>query len=153
MRRSQKPTKTSQTIYARDPARSANSAAEPDTRTGLDGGAAPPDVRGPQITGRLRRGPQHAIVPLVCPDAFAGASALAQARAEGIFTRVHEVFWVAANERKCTKRSSNSPVASSPTDNSIHWVSRCQRALSRRCAKTDAEAGFCPVNRLRSTTV
>ncbi|MFI9076798.1 IS21 family transposase [Streptomyces sioyaensis] len=33
---------------------------------------------------------------LVKPGAFAGAAALAQARAEGGFTRVHEAFWSAA---------------------------------------------------------
>jgi transposase len=35
-------------------------------------------------------------VLLVKPGAFAGAAALAQARAEGGFTRVHEAFWSAA---------------------------------------------------------
>ncbi|MEH6373269.1 IS21 family transposase [Streptomyces sp. KLMMK] len=36
---------------------------------------------------------------LVRPGAFAGASALAQARAEGTFTKVHEAFWSAAKTR------------------------------------------------------
>lgn len=37
---------------------------------------------------------------LVKPGAFAGAAALAQARAEGGFTKVHEAFWAAA-KKKC----------------------------------------------------
>ncbi|MFH8577232.1 IS21 family transposase [Streptomyces zaomyceticus] len=36
---------------------------------------------------------------LVKPGAFAGASALAQARAEGGFTKVHEAFWAAAKKK------------------------------------------------------
>ncbi|WP_037599799.1 IS21 family transposase [Streptacidiphilus rugosus] len=36
---------------------------------------------------------------LVKPGAFAGASALAQARAEGGFTKVHEAFWAAAKQK------------------------------------------------------
>ncbi|OKK12244.1 transposase [Streptomyces sp. CB00455] len=36
---------------------------------------------------------------LVKPGAFAGASALAQARAEGGFTKVHEAFWAAAKTK------------------------------------------------------
>ncbi|MET8956698.1 hypothetical protein [Streptomyces sp. NPDC004533] len=36
---------------------------------------------------------------LVRPGAFAGAAALAQARAEGSFTRTHEAFWAAAKKR------------------------------------------------------
>ncbi|MBT2399783.1 IS21 family transposase [Streptomyces sp. ISL-100] len=36
---------------------------------------------------------------LVKPGAFAGAAALAQARAEGGFTKVHEAFWAAAKAR------------------------------------------------------
>ncbi|WP_183091567.1 IS21 family transposase [Streptomyces radicis] len=40
---------------------------------------------------------------LVRPGAFAGASALAQARAEGTFTKTHEAFWVAA-KAKCGDR-------------------------------------------------
>ncbi|WP_033951572.1 IS21 family transposase [Streptomyces sp. CNQ431] len=36
---------------------------------------------------------------LVKPGAFAGASALAQARAEGGFTRTHEAFWAAAKQK------------------------------------------------------
>ncbi|WP_435823757.1 Mu transposase domain-containing protein [Kitasatospora aureofaciens] len=36
---------------------------------------------------------------LVKRGAFAGASALAQARAEGGFTRVHEAFWAAAKAK------------------------------------------------------
>ncbi len=36
---------------------------------------------------------------LVKPGAFAGASALAQARAEGGFTRTHEAFWAAAKRK------------------------------------------------------
>lgn len=36
---------------------------------------------------------------LVKPGAFAGASALAQARAEGGFTKTHEAFWAAAKKR------------------------------------------------------
>ncbi|WTT40893.1 IS21 family transposase [Kitasatospora sp. NBC_00085] len=36
---------------------------------------------------------------LVKPGAFAGASALAQARAEGGFTKIHEAFWAAAKTR------------------------------------------------------
>ncbi|MFJ7278497.1 Mu transposase domain-containing protein [Kitasatospora sp. NPDC098663] len=36
---------------------------------------------------------------LVKPGAFAGASALAQARAEGGFTKVHEAFWAAAKAK------------------------------------------------------
>ncbi|MFD0278544.1 IS21 family transposase [Kitasatospora sp. NPDC127111] len=36
---------------------------------------------------------------LAKPGAFAGASALAQARAEGGFTKVHEAFWAAAKTR------------------------------------------------------
>ncbi|MFD5236082.1 IS21 family transposase [Streptomyces tendae] len=42
-------------------------------------------------------------VLLVKPGAFAGASALAQARAEGGFTKVHEAFWAAA-KAKCGDR-------------------------------------------------
>ncbi|MCX5215648.1 hypothetical protein OG689_41575 [Kitasatospora sp. NBC_00240] len=37
-------------------------------------------------------------VLLVKPGAFAGAAALAQARAEGTFTSAHEAFWAAARE-------------------------------------------------------
>ncbi|MGW6389873.1 Mu transposase domain-containing protein [Streptomyces sp. NPDC055103] len=40
---------------------------------------------------------------LVKPGAFAGAAALAQARAEGGFTKTHEAFWAAA-KRKCGDR-------------------------------------------------
>ncbi|MFD4737072.1 hypothetical protein ACFWNQ_06820 [Streptomyces virginiae] len=40
---------------------------------------------------------------LVKPGAFAGASAPAQARAEGRFTKTHEAFWAAA-KRKCGER-------------------------------------------------
>lgn len=40
---------------------------------------------------------------LVRPGAFAGASALAQARAEGTFTKTHEAFWAAA-KAKCGDR-------------------------------------------------
>ncbi|WP_424863415.1 Mu transposase domain-containing protein [Streptomyces sp. MMS24-I29] len=40
---------------------------------------------------------------LVKPGAFAGAAALAQARAEGGFTKVHEAFWAAAKQ-KCGDR-------------------------------------------------
>ncbi|MFF2655710.1 IS21 family transposase [Streptomyces sp. NPDC058045] len=36
---------------------------------------------------------------LVKPGAFAGASALAQARAEGGFTKVHDAFWAAAKQK------------------------------------------------------
>lgn len=36
---------------------------------------------------------------LVKPGAFAGAAALAQARAEGGFTKVHEAFWAAAKKK------------------------------------------------------
>ncbi|MGW0429079.1 Mu transposase domain-containing protein [Streptomyces sp. NPDC002990] len=36
---------------------------------------------------------------LVKPGAFAGAAALAQARAEGGFTKVHEAFWSAAKKK------------------------------------------------------
>lgn len=36
---------------------------------------------------------------LVRPGAFAGAAALAQARAEGSFTRTHEAFWAAAKHK------------------------------------------------------
>lgn len=36
---------------------------------------------------------------LVKPGAFAGAAALAQARAEGGFTKVHETFWAAAKAK------------------------------------------------------
>lgn len=38
-------------------------------------------------------------VLLVKPGAFAGAAALAQARAEGGFTKTHEAFWAAAKAR------------------------------------------------------
>ncbi|MCX4799815.1 hypothetical protein OG497_38905 [Streptomyces sp. NBC_01242] len=38
-------------------------------------------------------------VLLVKPGAFAGAAALAQARAEGGFTRTHEAFWAAAKQK------------------------------------------------------
>ncbi|MFJ3630896.1 hypothetical protein [Streptomyces sp. NPDC090112] len=37
---------------------------------------------------------------LVKPGAFAGASALAQARAEGGFTKTHEAFWAAAKKKR-----------------------------------------------------
>lgn len=40
---------------------------------------------------------------LVKPGAFAGAAALAQARAEGVFTAAHEEFWAAA-KAKCGER-------------------------------------------------
>ncbi|MFF3920577.1 hypothetical protein ACFYZB_45750 [Streptomyces sp. NPDC001852] len=40
---------------------------------------------------------------LVKPGAFAGAAALAQARAEGVFTKTHEAFWAAAKQ-KCGDR-------------------------------------------------
>lgn len=36
---------------------------------------------------------------LVKPGAFAGAAALAQARAEGVFSKTHEAFWAAAKTR------------------------------------------------------
>lgn len=36
---------------------------------------------------------------LVKPGAFAGAAALAQARAEGGFTKTHEAFWAAAKQK------------------------------------------------------
>ncbi|GAA1238052.1 hypothetical protein GCM10009578_093750 [Streptomyces rhizosphaericus] len=36
---------------------------------------------------------------LVRPGAFAGAAALAQARAEGVFTKTHEAFWAAAKQK------------------------------------------------------
>ncbi|MEU9982084.1 hypothetical protein [Streptomyces sp. NPDC050856] len=36
------------------------------------------------------------MILLVKPGAFAGAAALAQARAQGIFSKTHEVFWAAA---------------------------------------------------------
>ncbi|MFD7498087.1 hypothetical protein ACFV8T_38150 [Streptomyces sp. NPDC059832] len=36
---------------------------------------------------------------LVKPGAFAGAAALSQARAEGVFTKTHEAFWAAAKKR------------------------------------------------------
>ncbi|MEV5380835.1 hypothetical protein AB0L26_33475 [Streptomyces nondiastaticus] len=41
----------------------------------------------------------HLEILLVKPGAFAGASALTQARAEGGFTRVHEAFWAAAKQK------------------------------------------------------
>lgn len=40
---------------------------------------------------------------LVKPGGFAGASAHAQARAEGGFTKTHEAFWVVA-KKKCGDR-------------------------------------------------
>ncbi|MFI2458260.1 hypothetical protein [Streptomyces sp. NPDC019539] len=59
-------------------------------------------ARHPRLT---RRYADHDILDhyleilLVQPGAFAGASALAQARAEGVFTKVHEAFWAAAKEK------------------------------------------------------
>ncbi|MFG3532634.1 hypothetical protein ACGF8B_38870 [Streptomyces sp. NPDC047917] len=46
---------------------------------------------------------------LVRPGAFAGASALAQARAEGTFTKTHEAFWAAA-KAKCGDRDGTRPL-------------------------------------------
>ncbi|MFJ7276266.1 ATP-binding protein [Kitasatospora sp. NPDC098663] len=43
--------------------------------------------------------PKSLEILLVKPGAFAGAAALAQARAEGGFTRVHEAFWAAAKQK------------------------------------------------------
>ncbi|MEV6748933.1 hypothetical protein AB0N21_31845 [Streptomyces sp. NPDC051080] len=40
---------------------------------------------------------------LVRPGAFAGASALAQARPEGTFTKTHEAFWAAARASAVTR--------------------------------------------------
>ncbi|MEU9476103.1 hypothetical protein [Streptomyces sp. NPDC048191] len=59
-------------------------------------------ARHPRLT---RRHTYHDILDhyleilLVRPGAFAGAAALAQARAEGAFTRTHEALWAAAKQR------------------------------------------------------
>ncbi|MFF3731188.1 hypothetical protein ACFYXM_12935 [Streptomyces sp. NPDC002476] len=63
-------------------------------------------ARHPRLT---RRYTSHDILDhyleilLVKPGAFAGAAALAQARAEGVFTKTHEAFWAAA-KTKCGNR-------------------------------------------------